>query len=75
MGTYYGGTSLATLPAPQEAHVVTVAMTENNGNNVIVASATGFTVAGVYFPPGQVALDDPGTRAGVGGVDVVFVRG
>ena len=56
LGAYYGGTSLATLPAPQEAHVVTVAMTENDGNNLIVASATGFTVAGVYFPPGQVAL-------------------
>ncbi len=56
LGTYYGGTSLAALSGPQEAHVVSVAMTENNGNNVIVSSTTGFTAAGVYFPPGQVAL-------------------
>ncbi|HEY5096670.1 MAG TPA: SpoIID/LytB domain-containing protein, partial [Acidimicrobiales bacterium] len=56
LGTYYGGTSLTTLTAPQQATTVHVDMTENDGNQVIVTSATPFTVAGVGFSGGQVAL-------------------
>ena len=49
LGTYYGGTSLATLTAPQQATTVRVDMTENDGNQVIVTSGTPFTVAGIGF--------------------------
>jgi SpoIID/LytB domain protein len=56
LGTYYGGTSLTTLTAPQQATTVRVDMTENDGNQVIVTSATPFTVAGIGFSGGQVVL-------------------
>jgi len=52
LGTYYGGTNLASVASS----TVRVAMTENNGNNVIVTSSTPFTVAGVNFGANQVAL-------------------
>ena len=55
LGTYYGGTSLAVLTGPQETTPVRVDMTENDGNQVIVTSATPFTVAGVTFSGGQAA--------------------
>ena len=59
LGNYYGGTSLSALTGPQEATTVRVDMTENDGNLVIVTSATPFTVAGVSFGAGQVALMAP----------------
>ena len=43
---YYGGTALAGLSAAQEATQVRVALTENDGNTVIVTSGSPFTVAG-----------------------------
>jgi SpoIID/LytB domain protein len=59
LGIYYGGTTLSTLSAGQENPSVRVDMTENDGNLVIVTSATPFTVAGVGFTSGQVALMTP----------------
>ena len=56
LGTYYGGTSLTSLAAPQAATTVKVDMTENDGNQVIVTSGTPFTVAGIGFSGGQAAL-------------------
>ena len=47
VGHYYGGTSLSGLLPGQEATSVRVAMTENNGNTVIVTSGSPFSVAGV----------------------------
>ncbi len=65
LGTYYGGTSLSALTGPQEATTVRVDMTENDGNLVIVTSATPFTIAGVSFGAGQVALMTPVSGAWV----------
>jgi SpoIID/LytB domain protein len=59
LGTYYGGTSLAALSGPQAATTVRVAMTENNGNQVIVAAGSAFTVNGTAFSANQVALMVP----------------
>ena len=42
---FYGGTSLASLTPAQDATLVRVVLTENNGNSVIVTSASAFTVA------------------------------
>ena len=53
VGYYYGGTALTGLSAGQEATQVHVAMTENNGNSVIVTSGAPFTVAGQTVNPGQ----------------------
>jgi SpoIID/LytB domain protein len=44
---YYGGTTLATLSGSQEAQSIRVALTENNGNSVIVTSASPFSLSGV----------------------------
>ncbi len=52
LGTYYGGTTLASLTAGQEAHQVSVALTENNGNSVIVRSGSSFTVSGTSIDEG-----------------------
>ncbi len=52
LGTYYGGTSLASVAST----TIRVAMTENNGNNVIVTASTPFNVAGANFLAGQAAL-------------------
>ncbi len=49
---YYGGTNLATLSAGQEATQVRVALTENNGNTVIVTSGSPFSVAGTSIDVG-----------------------
>ena len=43
---YYGGTALAGLSAAQQATNVRVALTENDGNTVIVTSGSPFTVSG-----------------------------
>ncbi len=47
VGNYYGGTTLTGLSAGQEGTQVRVAMTENNGNSVIVTSASPFTVGSI----------------------------
>ncbi|HEV3366513.1 MAG TPA: SpoIID/LytB domain-containing protein [Acidimicrobiales bacterium] len=59
VGLYYGGTTQAALSAGQEAHQVSVTMTENNGNTVIVTSGSPFTVAGLSVPSNQAALMVP----------------
>src|SRR5664280_3716443 len=46
VGHYYGGTTLSDLSTAQEATKVRVALTENNGNSVIVTSGSAFTVTG-----------------------------
>ncbi len=55
LGTYYGGTSLAAVATTS----VKVDMTENDGNQIIVTSATAFTAGGVSFAAGQDALMTP----------------
>ena len=50
---FYGGTSLAGLSPAQDATTVRVVMTENNGNSVIVTSASPFTVGPVAAPAGR----------------------
>jgi len=47
---FYGGTSLATLSPAQDGHWVSVVMTENNGNSVIVTSSSGVTVGSASAP-------------------------
>jgi SpoIID/LytB domain protein len=49
---YAGATPTLTTPG-QEGTFVRVALTENNGNDVIVTSASGFTVAGHHLGGGQ----------------------
>ncbi len=58
---YYGGTSPASLSAGQESHLVRVALTENDGNTVIVTSGTPFSVAGtsISVGAGQAVLLGP----------------
>ncbi len=46
VGHYYGGTALTGLSAGQEATTVRVALTENDGNTVIVTSGSPFSVQG-----------------------------
>jgi SpoIID/LytB domain protein len=48
---YYGGTTLTTVPAV----AIRVRMVENDGNDVIVTSASAFTAAGVPVPAGHAA--------------------
>ena len=52
---YSGATPTLTTPE-QEAPFVRVVLTENNGNDVIVTSASGFTVAGQHLLGGQAVL-------------------
>jgi SpoIID/LytB domain protein len=61
LGHYYGGTSAATLPAGQDSHQVRVALTENDGNTVIVTSGSPFSVGGtsIAVPAGQAVLMGP----------------
>ncbi len=63
LGHYYGGTSLAALNSTQEAHQVSVAMTEIDGNSIIVTSASAFSVNfggnEVTVPAGQAAMIMP----------------
>jgi len=47
---YYSGSSLAGLSTGQEATKVRVALTENDGNTVIVTSGSAFTVASSASP-------------------------
>jgi len=49
---YYGGTSLAPLSAGADAHLVNVALTENDGHSVIVTSGAPFTVVGTPVSAG-----------------------
>ena len=56
---FYGGTSLQTLTAAQDATEVRVAMVENDGSSAIVTSASPFTVAGVSVAAGQAAMLQP----------------
>ena len=70
---YYGGSSLAGLSPAQEATQVRVALTENDGNTVIVTSGSAFTVSGLSVPGGQAVLMSP---AGGGTVErLSWVRG
>jgi len=51
------------VPAPttpqQEGASIRVALTENNGNDVIVTSQSGYSVAGTAVAPGQAVLMHP----------------
>jgi SpoIID/LytB domain protein len=49
---FYGGTALATLSSGQEATQVRVALTENDGNTVIVTSGSAFSAGGLSVPAG-----------------------
>ena len=50
---YYGGTSLTGLTPSQDATQLSVALTENNGNTVIVTSASPFAVGNRSVPAGS----------------------
>ncbi len=50
---YYSGATPALTSPGQEGTQVRVALTENNGNDVIVTSGTGFTADGVHIGGGQ----------------------
>jgi len=52
VGHYYGGTSLGTSPNSN----IRVRLVENDGNDVIVTSASPFTAAGTAVPAGHAAL-------------------
>ena len=60
---FYGGTSVAGLSSSQASTQVRVALTENDGNTVIVTSGSAFTVSGaapsVGVGPGQAVLMNP----------------
>jgi SpoIID/LytB domain protein len=53
---YYSGASPVVTTPGEEGTNVRVALTENNGNDAIVTSASGFTVAGHFVPGGQAVL-------------------
>src|SRR5664280_735959 len=61
VGHYYGGTTLSDLSTAQEATKVRVALTENNGNSVIVTSGSAFTVTGtsITVPAGGAVYMNP----------------
>jgi SpoIID/LytB domain protein len=58
---YYGGSSLSALSSQQEATKVRVAITENDGNTVIVTSGSAFNVSGASLdvPGGDAMLISP----------------
>ena len=56
---YYAGSSLAGLNPAQEATQVRVALTENDGNTVIVTSGSAFNVSGLPVGGGQAVLMSP----------------
>jgi SpoIID/LytB domain protein len=56
---YYGGTTLANLAPAQVTTTVRVALTENDGNGVIVTSGSPFTVAGLDVAAGQAVQMSP----------------
>ena len=53
---FYSGAQPATTTPTQEGTLIRVALTENNDNNVIVTSASGFTVDGHSLAGGQAVL-------------------
>jgi SpoIID/LytB domain protein len=53
LSNYYGGTSLTPLTQAEDAHQVSVSLTENAGNSVIVTSGSQFDAQGVTIGPGQ----------------------
>ncbi len=53
---FYAGATPTLTTAQQEATSVRVALTENNGNDVIVTSASGFTVAGSHVNGNQFVI-------------------
>ena len=53
---FYAGATPALTTPQQEGTFVRVALTENNGNDVIVTSASGFTVAGQHLNGNQAVL-------------------
>ena len=53
---YYSGSAPALTTPTQEGTWTTVALTENNGNDLIVTSNDGFSVGGSSFGPGQYVL-------------------
>ena len=53
VGHYYGGTTLSGLSPAQQSTRVRVAMTENDGNSVIVTSGAPFTVGSINAGAGQ----------------------
>ena len=59
---YYSGSSLAGLSPAQEGTQVRVALTENDGNTVIVTSGSAFTVSGLSVAGGGSRPDEPGRR-------------
>ncbi len=61
VGHYYGGSTLTGLTAGQEATQVKVALTENNGNSVIVTSGAPFAITGtsISASAGQAVLMSP----------------
>ncbi|HXW38747.1 MAG TPA: SpoIID/LytB domain-containing protein, partial [Acidimicrobiales bacterium] len=60
LGHFYGGTSLASLSGAQDGTDIRVAITENDGNTVIVTSDSSFTVSGgIEAGPGQAVLMSP----------------
>ncbi len=61
---YYGGTSDVTLPSSTDAQTVRVALTENDGNDVIVTSGSPFSVAGNSFAAGSAVLLAPAGGTG-----------
>ena len=59
---YYSGSVPAPLTVQQQGAWARVALTENDGNDVIVTSQSGFTVAGTHISAGQaVRMQQAGT--------------
>ncbi len=56
---YYGGTSDVAISPQADAQTVRVALTENDGNDVIVTSGSPFSVAGAQFAAGSAVLLAP----------------
>lgn len=56
---YYSGSQPATLTPAQEGTWTTVALTENDGNDLIVTSDDGFSIDGVSVAGGQSVLMQP----------------
>jgi SpoIID/LytB domain protein len=53
---FYSGAAPAPMSPQQEGTWTSVALTENDGNDLIVTSGVGFTVAGTHAGPGQYVL-------------------
>jgi SpoIID/LytB domain protein len=59
LSNYYGGTALTPLTSAQESHQVSVSLTENAGNSVIVTSDSPFDAQGLTILAGQAAELSP----------------